>query len=104
MPEWRVQSLRAMKKSCEATPKAKSRREFLRTAVSGAATAALPPISAGLQTAAPTKPDAFSFLQPLGSRIKPISNDEFRARLSHAQQLMSNLSPKFDALFVAPGT
>lgn len=46
----------------------------------------------------------FSALQPFGSRVKPIPNDEFRGRIARAKQLMGDASPKFDALFVAPGT
>ncbi|HET9804431.1 MAG TPA: Xaa-Pro peptidase family protein, partial [Candidatus Acidoferrum sp.] len=49
-------------------------------------------------------PAAFTRLAPLGSRVKPVIHEEFRARLSRAQQLMADESPKFDALFVAPGT
>ncbi len=43
-------------------------------------------------------------MKPLGARLKPITPDEFRARLDHAQKLMSDLKPNFDALFFAPGT
>jgi Xaa-Pro dipeptidase len=49
-------------------------------------------------------PQAFSALKPLGSRVKPITADELRSRLARAQQLMGDSSPKFDAIFVAPGT
>src|SRR5262249_27374277 len=63
-----------------------------------------PAIPASAQENIPALPPAFSALKPLGSRVKPISNDEFRARVSHAQQLMNDFSPKFDALFVATGT
>jgi Xaa-Pro dipeptidase len=49
-------------------------------------------------------PPAFSGLNPLGSRVHPITTDEFRERLSRAQKLMSESTPKYDALFVAPGT
>ena len=51
-----------------------------------------------------TLPPAFSGLKPLGSRVHPITVDEFQERLMHAQTLMSTLTPKFDALFFAPGT
>jgi Xaa-Pro dipeptidase len=43
-------------------------------------------------------------LKPLGSRVRPITADEFHERLNRAQQLMSELKPNFDALFFAPGT
>src|SRR6266853_1670367 len=49
-------------------------------------------------------PPAFSELKPLGERVHPITTDEFRERLLHAQKLMTELTPKYDALFVAPGT
>ena len=49
-------------------------------------------------------PPAFSALKPLGSRVHPIAADEFYGRLQHAQKLMSELAPKYDALFFAPGT
>jgi Xaa-Pro dipeptidase len=49
-------------------------------------------------------PAAFSGLKPLGSRVHPITTEEFRGRLQHAQELMADLAPKYDALFVAPGT
>src|SRR5216683_5030800 len=49
-------------------------------------------------------PQAFSELKSLGTRVHPITADEFRERLLHAQKLMTELTPKYDALFVAPGT
>ena len=49
-------------------------------------------------------PEAFSDLKPLGSRVHPITIDEYRGRLEHAQRLMTEPTPKFDAVFVAPGT
>ncbi len=49
-------------------------------------------------------PTAFSTLKPLGSRVHPITADEFHGRLLQAQKLMLDLTPKYDALFVAPGT
>jgi Xaa-Pro dipeptidase len=49
-------------------------------------------------------PAAFSELKPLGSRIRPITANEFHERLLRAQKLMSELSPKYDGLFIAPGT
>jgi Xaa-Pro dipeptidase len=51
-----------------------------------------------------TLPPAFSTLKPLGSRVRPITADEFQGRIQRAQKLMSELAPKYDALFVAPGT
>ena len=51
-----------------------------------------------------TLPPAFSALRPLGSRVHPITADEFYGRLQRAQRLMFELAPKYDALFFAPGT
>jgi Xaa-Pro dipeptidase len=51
-----------------------------------------------------TLPAAFSALNPLGSRVHPIAAAEFHERLVRAQKLMSEVAPKYDALFFAPGT
>ncbi len=47
---------------------------------------------------------AFDELKPLGGRVRPITADEFHGRVLHAQELMSESTPKYDALFIAPGT
>jgi Xaa-Pro dipeptidase len=49
-------------------------------------------------------PPAFDKLQPLGDRVKPISSSELQGRIAHAQQLMSDAKPRFEALYVTPGT
>jgi Xaa-Pro dipeptidase len=49
-------------------------------------------------------PPSFSTLKPLGNRIHPVTADEFHSRLLHAQELMSQSNPKFDALLIGPGT
>jgi Xaa-Pro dipeptidase len=49
-------------------------------------------------------PPAFDKLHPLGGRVKPIRAEEFQSRIAHAQQLMSDAKPRFDALYVTPGT
>src|ERR1700678_420271 len=61
-------------------------------------------------------PPAFDALKPLGDRVKPITTDEYKARVGKAQKLMSDPSagavttagggapPKIDAVFIAPGT
>ena len=49
-------------------------------------------------------PSSFSTLKPLGDRVHPITPEEFHARLLHAQELMSQFDPKFDALLLGPGT
>jgi Xaa-Pro dipeptidase len=78
-----------------------SRRNFLlSTAAASAVTFVVPPESiADTQT-----PASFSSLQPLGDRVRPITPDEFHGRLLRAQELMGQLNPKFDALFIGPGT
>ena len=78
-----------------------SRRNFLfSTAAASAITFAVPPGSkADSQT-----PASFSSLQPLGDRVHPITPGEFHGRLLRAQELMGQLNPKFDALFIGPST
>lgn len=89
-----------------------SRRDLLRTAsVSGGAFAAnsllpSPARAGGAQTesgCAPLPP-AFDSLKPVADRIKPIRVEEFRGRIAHAQELMAQSQPKFDLLYVTPGT
>ena len=77
------------------------RRRFLQ---SSAALSTLAFTGASAAQTQPQLPEAFSSLKPLGDRVQPITPDEFHARLLHAQQLMSNLNPKFDALLLGPGT
>lgn len=81
-----------------------SRRQFLRQ---GAAASALAVVSPGHNVAeegGDSPPQAFAGLKPLGARVRPITADEFHERLLHAQKLMAELAPKYDALFFAPGT
>jgi Xaa-Pro dipeptidase len=73
-----------------------ARRKFV-TNIAAAFT--LPIVPNALQA-----PPSFSTLKPLGNRIHPITADEFRSRLLRAQELMSQSNPKFDALFIGPGT
>jgi Xaa-Pro dipeptidase len=81
-----------------------SRRGFLQTSAAISAASLLrAPVVAAAQLS-PELPPAFSALKPLGSRVQPIVPDEFRARLSRAQKLMTDASPRFDALFLSPGT
>jgi Xaa-Pro aminopeptidase len=49
-------------------------------------------------------PPAFYKLQPLGDRVKPISTQELQGRIARAQHLMSDAKPRFEALYVTPGT
>jgi Xaa-Pro dipeptidase len=93
-------------------PAQPSRREFLKRAAAASALgfAPLPKTMPGNETCAVPEaspdslPEAFANLKPLGSRIRPITAEEYRGRLEHAQKLMTELEPKYDALFFAPGT
>ena len=81
-----------------------SRREFLQSTASASALSLLPTVPSVPATCGPELPGAFSSLKPLGSRVKPIAVEEFRARLEHAQKLMTEQKPRLDALFLAPST
>ena len=76
-----------------------TRRDFLRAAGS----AAILPL-APEQQAPPSLPPQFSTLKPLGDRVRPITPEEFHARLVHAQEVMGQLDPKIDAIILGPGT
>jgi Xaa-Pro dipeptidase len=93
-----------MRKPIEGSVFHSSRREFLSGTAALSALAVAPRTNAMLEDAGGTLPPAFSALKPLGSRIHPITADEFQGRIQHAQKLMAELAPKCDALFVAPGT
>src|SRR5208283_2613724 len=76
-----------------------SRRRFLNSTSAlglGAAVASIP--SAHADT------PAFRSLKPLGDRVHPITAEEFQNRALHAQELMGQLDPKFDAILLGPGT
>jgi Xaa-Pro dipeptidase len=79
-----------------------SRRQFLKSTATASALAITP--LAMPQTSSPALPEAFANLKPLGARVHPITAEEYHERLLHAQKLMADLTPKYDALFVAPGT
>jgi Xaa-Pro dipeptidase len=64
---------------------------------------AAPPHSAAQATTQPVPP-AFDALKPLGDRVKPIHPEEFQVRVARAQQLMTDSKPRFEALYVTPGT
>ena len=83
-----------------------SRRHFLqRTAAALFVAAAAPRITGGNGGSVDTSlPTAFLGLRPLGERVRPITPDEFRERIERARRLMSDATPKYDALFFAPGT
>jgi Xaa-Pro dipeptidase len=83
-------------------PSAFPRRRFLQSSAAAASALAITTSSA---SAAPSQlPASFSELKPLGNRVHPITNDEFLARIQHAQELMSTLTPKFEAILIGPGT
>jgi Xaa-Pro dipeptidase len=96
-------------------PANRSRRQFFQVAgiLSAAALARKIAGTADSEDSA-ALPPAFSALKPLGGRVHPITSDEFRQRIEHAQRLMADApaapsgSPsqatKYDALFFAPGT
>src|SRR5258708_6621615 len=81
-----------------------SRRQLLMGATAASALALTPAARATDSDGSGGLPPAFAGLKPLGGRVHPITTDEFHGRLLHAQKLMTELEPKYDALFVAPGT
>lgn len=81
-----------------------SRRRFLQSAAAASSLALVPGSKAAAASPQETHGADFSSLKPLGARLKPITPDEFRARLDRALHLMNELKPNFDALFFAPGT
>ncbi len=81
-----------------------SRRQLLTGVAAASALALTPAVRATDPRGAGELPEAFAGLKPLGGRVRPITADEFHGRLQHAQKLMAELEPKYDALFVAPGT
>jgi Xaa-Pro dipeptidase len=95
-----------MSKPSQLDPLIPPRRRFLQRSATFAAAAAVVPLPAlALSDSVPDElPPAFASLKPLGSRVRPITPDEFRARIEKAQKLMNEAQPKFDALFLAPGT
>ena len=96
-------------------PDNRSRRQFFQAAGVLSAAALAPKIPGGADSKDNASlPPAFSVLKPLGDRVHPITPDEFRQRIEHAQRLMVDAPPapsgspsqaaKYDALFFAPGT
>ncbi len=82
-----------------------SRRQLL-IAAAAASALALTPAARGAAEGdvSGALPKAFEGLKPLGGRVRPITADEFHGRMLQAQKLMSESDPKYDALFIAPGT
>jgi Xaa-Pro dipeptidase len=83
---------------------APSRRDFLQGAAASSAFLLSTPVSASPEGDSASLPAAFANLKPLGNRVRPIQEEEFRSRLAHAQKKMAEAQPPFDALFLAPGT
>lgn len=84
-----------------------SRRRFISDAATASVVSLAAPHSSFATNSYLALPTAFSALKPLGSRILPILPIlpvEFSERLLHAQELMQKLYPRFDALFLGPGT
>src|SRR5260370_42079012 len=81
-----------------------SRRQFFKSTASASALAMTPLSRAMAEGSSRALPEAFSNLKPLGARIHPIAAEEYHERLLHAQKMMSELEPKYDAMFFAPGT
>ncbi len=89
-----------------------SRRDLFKTVAvatgSVATGAAFDETAAGqrlpVQSGGAPLPPAFDALKPLGDRAKPIRTEELQARVARAQQLMTDAKPRFEALYVTPGT
>ena len=81
-----------------------ARRQFLIGSAAASALTLTPALRAADMDGAGGLPKAFGGLKPLGGRVRPVTADEFHERLVRAQKMMSELEPKYDALFFAPGT
>src|SRR5258708_2061772 len=79
-----------------------SRRNLLKSGAILSATGLLP--SSAAAQAQQELPKAFQALRPLGDRVKPITPDEFRARVARAQKLMTDSNPQVSALYLTPGS
>jgi Xaa-Pro dipeptidase len=93
-----------MKRTLPKSDSNPTRRQFLKATAAASAVALAPRSATAFEDAAAGLPAAFAGLKPLGSRAQPISTEEFKVRMEHAQKLMAESSPKFAALFCAPGT
>ena len=61
-----------------------TRRRFLQSAAAASSLALLPDAKASAETSQDAPKADFSSLKPFGDRLKPITPDEFRARMAHA--------------------
>src|SRR5690242_2782348 len=78
-----------------------SRRQVIKSAAFAAAIP-IPFVVSASQQEGP--PPSFTGLKPLGTRIKPITPEEYQARVARAQTLLAEQNPKLDWLFVTTGT
>ena len=81
-----------------------SRRDLLKRGALLGTASVLPELAAEPQRQAAQAPEAFAKLQPIRERIRPITTEEFQARVQHAQRLMTEARPAFAALYITPGT
>jgi Xaa-Pro dipeptidase len=88
-----------------------SRRRLLKAGAMGLAAPAAASLliselaaPASAQQPAAELPDSFVNLRPLGERVKPITVEEFQARIAQAQRLMQEAKPRFRAVYLAPGS
>ncbi len=90
-----------------------TRRRFLQGSAAASIGALTLAADSPAQPCVDALPPAFSQIKPLGSRVRPITAEEFGQRIQHVQQLMAGSMPslalaapvpKYDALFLAPGT
>jgi Xaa-Pro dipeptidase len=79
-----------------------TRRQLLQSTAALAALAAIPTLAQEKRDG--SLPASFAELKPLGSRVKPITSEEYRARIARLQQLLAQQKPQMDALFVAAST
>lgn len=85
-------------------PEKVSRRKFVQSAGVVAALAPSAALAQDKEKADAALPAPLAQLKPLGSRVKPITAEEYQARLARAQQLLGEQNPRLDALFLAPGS
>ncbi len=91
-----------MNHSTKAFPSRPNRRQLLKSATALAVLAPIPALAQEKRDG--SLPASFAELKPLGSRVKPITSEEYRARFAGVQRLLAEQKPPMDALFVAPGT
>jgi Xaa-Pro dipeptidase len=84
-----------------ALPRRPNRRQLLKSAT---ALAVVPISGLAQETRDGSVAAGFAELKPLGSRVKPITSAEYRARFAGVQRLLAEQKPQMDAFFVAPGT